>query len=440
MKKVLSIVSLIVIITLGFPKIIGLNLVPDLKEIAAHINSSEDQTGYSVRIKSLESGWFSSTIDMYIEYDPYLATGLDLFNDVFGTNVAITFQHGPFLTLNKWSLGRLAFRAELDKSLGRDILDYPDTESLYSLEGHINLSGAANVIDSMPALTSFDKTFKVGGWSGQWLFTSNRTTFQGEFHSLGLDIDDAKVRIKPAQLSIAYDGSFSKIFSEFMTDSSAEIIFGYIRAENPSINEIVEVKNLVVGVYTETSDDNRLINVGLDFSAGHVTGDSRVDILDYDVRDLIFKTEMKNLDKKTLEKLILLGEYDLWPYEIDDFLPFFKASPEFNIVEISGITTKGKVSGQMDAKLAGINSLPNDLENPAFWLSKVLIDSTLVFDKKFLSWVLSWAALFNPTLASIEDETWNGLFRENTDGKSEINFKIKDSEATLNGILVPLPL
>ena len=163
MKKVLSIVSFIVIISLGLPKIIGLNLVPDLKEIVAHTNSLEDQMGYSVRVKSYESGWFSSSFDVYIEYDPYLVTGLDLFNNVFGTDVAITFQHGPFLTLNKWSLGKLAFRAELDRSLGRDIFDYPDTESLYNLEGYISLSGAASVIDSVPVLTSFDKTFKLGG-------------------------------------------------------------------------------------------------------------------------------------------------------------------------------------------------------------------------------------------------------------------------------------
>ena len=429
MKKLLSIFSFVVIVTLGFPKIIGLNLMPDLKEIVAHINSSEGQTGYSVRIKNYESGWFSSNVDAYIEYDPYFVTGLDLFNNVFGTSVAITFQHGPFLTLNKWSVGRLAFSAELDKSLGRDIFDYPDTASLYDLEGYISLSGAANVVDSVPVLASFDKTFKLGGWSGQGLFTSNRTTYRGEFHSLGLTIDDAKVRIKPVQLSVAYDGSFLKIFSDFITDSSTEVIFGYIRAENRSINEIIEIKNLAVGAYSGTSDDNQLINVGLDFSIGHV------DIFDYGAKNLMFKTEMKNLDKNTIEKLILAGEYDLWPDEID-FLPFFKASPELNISELSGVTTEGNFSGQMVAKLAGINSLPNDLENPAFWLSKVLIDSTLVLDEQFASW-----AGMTLLEAQVTDADFlESILRKNTDEDYEINFKVKDSEATLNDILIPIPL
>ena len=429
MKKVLSIVSFIVIISLGLPKIIGLNLVPDLKEIVAHTNSLEDQMGYSVRVKSYESGWFSSSFDVYIEYDPYLVTGLDLFNNVFGTDVAITFQHGPFLTLNKWSLGKLAFRAELDRSLGRDIFDYPDTESIYNLEGYISLSGAASVIDSVPVLTSFDKTFKLGGWSGQGLFTSNRTTYRGEFHSLGLTIDDAKVRVKPIQLSVEYDSSLSKIFSEFMADSSTEVIFGYIRAENRSINEIIEIKNLAAGAYSETSDDNELINVGLDLSIGHV------DIFDYGAKNLIFKTEMKNLDKKTIERLILAGKYDLWPDEID-FLPFFKASPEFNITELSGVTTEGKFSGHVETKFAGISSLPNDLENSAFWLSKVLIDSTLVLDEKFASWVGMTLLQAEFTDADFLD----GILSENIDGNYEINFKVKNSEATLNDILIPIPL
>jgi len=33
----------------------------------------------------------------------------------------------------------------------------------------------------------------------------------------------------------------------------------------------------------------------------------------------------------------------------------------------------------------------------------------------------------------------DGILRENTDGNYKINFKVKDSAATLNDILVPIP-
>ena len=66
----------------------------------------------------------------------------------------------------------------------------------------------------------------------------------------------------------------------------------------------------------------------------------------------------------------------------------------------------------------------------------MLIDSTLVLDEKFASWVGMTLLQAEFTDADFLD----GILSENIDGNYEINFKLKNSEATLNDILIPIPL
>ena len=111
MKKIILLVGAVIALMLVFPKFMQLSVERDLNAVVDAVNSSEAETGYSLTLRKFDSGWFSSTAEVYIEFDPYFVTGFDVLGDVLGVNVMLDLQYGPFLMLNGPGLGRLAFQA-----------------------------------------------------------------------------------------------------------------------------------------------------------------------------------------------------------------------------------------------------------------------------------------------------------------------------------------
>ena len=138
MKKILLLTGAVIALMLALPKVMQLSAERDLNTFLDLVNASEAETGYSLTLRKFSSGWFSSAAEVYVEFDPYFVTGFDILGDVLGANVMLDLQYGPILTLNGPGLGRLAFRAYLDQSLAREILTYPEAESLYQIKGDIS--------------------------------------------------------------------------------------------------------------------------------------------------------------------------------------------------------------------------------------------------------------------------------------------------------------
>jgi len=344
---------------------------------------------------------------------------------VLGVNVMLDLQYGPFLMLNGPGLGRLAFQAYLDQSLAREILTYPEEKSLYQLEGQINLWGAISYRDSVPMVSSKDNTLSFGGWNGRADLTSSETTFEGQILSVSLEMGVGNLRLKPFSLKMNYQDAFQDIFAGRLVDTKTELIAGYLRVTNSVTNEALELRNLSAGLFNETNEDNQLMNFGFSLNVGEVISS------EYGAKEIVVRAELKNFDIATLQTVYMGGDYDLIAENSEQFLPLFTASPEANVTEISAITSQGLISGHLLTKLSGITSLPVNLGNPVFWLSKATIDAKLSLEEELVSWLLEEIALIDRSMLS-QFATQRG------DGTYELSFELKDSEALLNGL--PLAL
>ena len=202
MKKILLLTGTVIALMLALPKVMQLSVERDLNTFLDRVNASEAETGYSLTLGKFSSGWFLSTAEVYVEFDPYFVTGFDILGDVLGANVMLDLQYGPILTLNGPGLGRLAFRAYLDQSLAREILTYPEAESLYQIKGDINLWGAVSYSDSVPMISSKDNTLSFGGWRGQGDLARSETTFEGQILSVSLETGEGNLK-----LSVQYSSS-----------------------------------------------------------------------------------------------------------------------------------------------------------------------------------------------------------------------------------------
>ena len=410
---------------LAFPKVMQLSVERNLNAVVDTINLSEAETGYSLSLRKFNSGWFSSTAEVYVEFDPYFITGFDALGDVVGVNFMLDLQYGPLLTLNGPGLGRMAFQAYLDQSLAREILTYPEAASLYQIKGDINLWGAISYSDSVPMVSSNDNTLSFGGWRGQGDLARSETTFEGQILSVSLETGEGNLKLKPFSLNLTYQDSFQNIFVGHLVDTNTELTAGYLRLTNSFTNELLELRDLSVEVFNETNEDNKLINFGFNLDVGEVMSS------EYSAKDIVVRADLKNLDIATLQKFYMAGDYGFIGENTEEFLPLFSASPEVNITEISGITSHGQISGHLLTKLSGITSLPLDLGNPVFWLSKATIDAKLSLGEELVIWLTDEFPLIDrPMLLQFATQQ--------SDGAYELRFELKDSEAILNGL--PLAL
>ena len=425
MKKILLLTGAVIALMLALPKVMQLSVERDLNTLLDLVNASEAETGYSLTLRKFSSGWFSSTAEVYVEFDPYFVTGFDALDDVVGVNVMLDLQYGPFLTLNGPRFGRLAFQAYLDQSLARDSLTYPQAESLYQIKGDINLWGAVSYSDSVPMVSSKDKSLSFGGWKGQGDLARTETTFEGQILSVSLETGEGNLRLKPFSLKLTYQDSFQNIFVEHFVDTNTELTAGYLRLTNSFTNRALELRDLSVQVFNETNEDNQLMNFGFSLNVGEVASS------EYSAKEIVVRADLENLDIATLQKFYMTGDYGFIGENTEEFLPLFSASPQVNITEISGITSHGQISGHLLTKLSGITSLPLDLGNPVFWLSKATIDAKLSLGEELVIWLTDEFPLIDPSML-LQFAT------QQSDGAYELRFKLKDSEAILNGL--PLAL
>ncbi|WP_275407090.1 DUF945 family protein [Alteromonas hispanica] len=143
----------------------------------------------------------------------------------------------------------------------------------------------------------------------------------------------------------------------------------------------------------------------------------------------------------------------------DNLLQQLQTEPEINIKKLAMTLPEGSIKGTANSKLTGITSLPETMEDVAYWVSHLLMDAQISADKAFVESMASGYMVAelaaNPQtqgmtadeLKSAADQqvpmvldsfVQQGLLKETEQG-FETSFALKDGTATINGTEVPLP-
>ena len=111
MKKTVILGTLIAVVGLIGPKIIGSVVNGKMDDFVGSLNESP---GYEATIVSSQSSWFSTVATVKVGVNPVIFGDLSAnpeaaeFFDNFSVNAHVTAQHGPFLTLNGVGFGLLS--------------------------------------------------------------------------------------------------------------------------------------------------------------------------------------------------------------------------------------------------------------------------------------------------------------------------------------------
>lgn len=467
MKKIIISVAAIAVVGLVAPKFTGAGINESLDNFVASLNIAP---GYTATIESRETNWFSSSAVVKVGIDPAMFADLDLATtdmesfEELSANINVTAQHGPFLTLNGLGLGLSALKAEVDESVLREYLSYADDERFYSLAGKVGLFGGLSFEDTVPKFTVIPQNggeaVTVSGWNGKGTASSGGATYAGATDLVTVSADGVTFEMKSMTLESSIEGDWTAAMKGDFYNSTSQFGITSINLDMPMMDTKATLDKLIVDVKTEKSEDGNLMDMDINYAI------ESVEAPQFSGRDLVVKTEINNLEKAFFKAY---QEASANPAQMEQamadmietkLLPQLQASPEFNIAQMSGKVADGNFSGKIMTKVTGIDSLPVQLEDPAFWASKIVVDSQLKLDKAMALWVGEQVVISqiqaDPNAAGMTDEeikaiaaeqvegmidmfAQQGMITVNADGEYEMTFTMQDGQAMLNGNPMPLP-
>jgi uncharacterized protein YdgA (DUF945 family) len=135
-----------------------------------------------------------------------------------------------------------------------------------------------------------------------------------------------------------------------------------------------------------------------------------------------------------------------------------QAKPEYNFNDISGKINGSKFSAKIMTSLSDITSLPDSLEDTAFWMQHIIVESEMMIEEAAAQFIANkivsnqlaanpnFTALSAPQQAEILDQqvqgTIQGLIQQGLvvveDEKYRLTFTFQDGIALLNGNQIPL--
>jgi uncharacterized protein YdgA (DUF945 family) len=305
-----------------------------------------------------------------------------------------------------------------------------------------------------------DEAIAFSGWNGKGATSSGNTAYSGVTDLVSVSAEGVTFEMKSMTLAASSDGDWTAAMQGDFYNSVTQFTIASINFDMPMLDTNAKLEKLIIDVKTEKSEDGNLMDMGVDYAI------ESIEAPEFSGRNLVVKTEINNLEKAFFKAY---QEASTKPAQMEqamvdmienNLLPQLQAAPEFNITEMSGNVADGNFSGKVMAKVAGIDSLPESLEDPAFWISKAVVDSNLKLNKAMALWigeqVIASQIQADPNAAGMTDEeisaiaveqvegmigmfTQQGMITVNADDEYEMTFTMQNGQAMLNGNPMPLP-
>ncbi len=469
MKKSLVIGAAIVAIVMVTPKFLAAPINQQVGNIVTKIN---DAPGYKASITEQHSGWFTSFAKINVAFDVNTSSassqdGSDIYEDLNG-ELTLHIQHGPILLANGISLGLAAWSIETDKTLLRDTLSYPESQSIYTIKGNTGFSGDSHYKDEIAAFSTTENTENTfSGWAGKGLMSNSGSYYSGVTQAVKIANENASGSIENIALNIELDGNWltaldNPIYNStgnFSIDSFSLTPAAAPFGANPSKPSPITIDGLAINFKTQKNTDETLIDTLINY------GFKKIESPTLSASDFIFNMELKNLEKEFL-KAYQNTVSDPEGYEAglqkmleNNLLAQLQTSPEVNIKELSIHIDGNKFSGNLFTKVENIDTLPAQLNDTRFWIQHTTASTNIKLDKAF-ALTLGESILLpqlanNPgtqslpvsqhkeIVASQVNGMLSGLIVQGLlvekDESYEADLRLEKGQATINGQATPLP-
>jgi hypothetical protein len=439
MKK-LILSSAIVLTALGLisAKLITHKTAEQLTSVVGGIN---DIPGYSASLSDMHTGWFSTRGKIAVELAPEALMNLIGERSSFDFNTVefdIDFTTNSGL-VNGSGLNLINIKLEVAGEALREYFTWEKDAPLYYFDGKVGVLGGLSYQEKISNFEFHAPESGVGisltGYLGQGETVGNQLVHHSELSNIsyyGAYFNGEAINLV-ADLQVprnifallANTSFYDSLLTVSVESSQAEFT---VKGQQYSLS----IAGLVTEIVSDLDETTRILNSGMDYQF------KALSINDWQASDFEFNTQINNLDSKFFDGLnVIVNDktgvdkdmnlHRMVGFFEDNLLLLLAPEPELNITKLTGTIPEGSFDLQLNSKIAGVSSLPTQLDNMSFWGSHLIADSRLELDAEVLNLFLK--SMMTQQLMNNPEVMNQGLSKEQI---------IEDVEQEISAILTML--
>lgn len=464
-KGIIGGAALVVATVVVAPKFIG-SYAESL--VNAQVEALNQQPAYTASITSYEAGWFHSQAQIEIMVDVSQVDPEAPLQPIT-TQLNVSLQHGPILTQHAPGVGLVGFQIDAGGDSLRESITWSAERDLYVNNGVLGLLGGVSYVDEVSSFnySDADITYDFSGYrgvgessGGTFTYVGGSESFTGKVGAIDITVADLKLKFTAeANLAAMFSGAIYPS-ETVLTLAQVEVSNSGMSAASTSVFGLEQLEMVAIGSLNESKDLAAI-------SARY--GIAKANVNEFAVSDVRFDLAMANLSVEFINGMTqALQAQDsmtqeaqaemIQAYAEQNLLTLLSAEPTIAITEFSAVLPEGAFSMAARAQAVGVDTLPEPLEDPEFWLQHTGAAAEASIDKPLLLWVLKQQML-SALRQQVPAEQWDdaqmnqmaeqqapmmvemyqqqGLLVE-TDERYVLDFSLADGKALLNGTEIPL--
>ena len=461
MKKAVAAVSALVVAGVCVaPGIVGGVVKNRLDNLLANLSQTPEVESSWV---SYDKGWFGAEGVINTRITLTDVPGEEPFTFDIQSNVSI--NHGPVILGNGVQFAWASWQSDVETTEAiKSALSF-DGESIYNQSGRINFLGHIELKETAPAFTYEDETSKVvfSGYQAEGEVKGNNIQYQGAVEKVTVTASAVPVPVEFNKLAVVLDGELpdqgfqsGKLYPGEFSMTAGGIYAGQLFLAD----DLAVAVDLVLNENASTADittrysasriqttDMMLTNAGLDLTLANYS-------------EAFSKAYMEQVQ----EQLLAADSEELAQQLMMDFLQnnvgtLLETKPELDISSVRFTLPEGTFSSRFGLKLADYNASIEQLSDPLFWRSNLIVDAYADADKQLANKLATWAAIdsinSNENFAGYSRSEKADLGKQQAemmlnmltaggmlavkDDKLVAELSMKNGETIVNGKAMPLP-
>ncbi len=379
MKKVVTATASAVILAGVFaaPGIVGTYTKNRLDSLIDSLQTPEIQLSW----ESYKKGWFGAeavlntrmTIEVAADAEPV----------VLNVQSKVSITHGPVILNDGIQLGWAGWNSEIinTEELGASL--GLSGQSVYRMDGHVNLLGTIKFSESIPALAFSNHEFKVefNGYQSQGSLDGNHLDYRGRVESLTAEHIDIPVPASLTGLTVSVNGALPEGNELLPGDYSMTV-------DDLKIGDLFVADGLEIFASTELNEQASAADLTIRYSANRLqTPQTLLTDTELELSINNYSIAFNRAYTKALEELFYKhGDMALVGLEapaiFEQHLDKLLASkPEIEVTKATFTLPEGTFSSRVNLKLANYDVSDVQLNSPVFLLENLNIDAYAEADK-----------------------------------------------------------
>lgn len=383
----------------------------------------EGQPGYKAEIVSYERNWFASTAVIAVAFDlGALSDVTDEEMPELATEMELQLQHGPLLTLDGFALGWQAWQLVSAGDDVREHLTWDADVPLYRQSGWVNLLGDAAFSDATPQLESTladgEFSFSLSPYSGTGTYANQHLVYAGTAEALTVSAEEFAATMTGFKLAADATASLETMLKGALYQTN-----GYLEVAQTEVTAAGEpvfvMDDLVVKSAIEFVDD--LLNFDLSYQI------KQLEVSTTQASNIELAVSLRNLDRAASEAYLeaMKDMYTLEPEELEQrlsefsdkyALTFLQAEPEIVLTRLNAEFEQGRMHGDGKVGIRGVTAVPQNPDDPTFWLRHAHADAFFEIDKPLFAWLLDSYARTTVTAQAFTQEATPEQLEANIEG------------------------